>query len=338
MRKKPNPKLVGAFVLGALVLLVLAVAVFGSSRWFRSTQVAVAYFDRSVAGLNSGAPVTFRGVRVGQVKDVALKVDAAELSAQIPVYLEFQLDRVDWSGQEGFTEAQLARMVDKGLRAKLVPQSLVTGQLMVELNFEPGTPARHVGTGDVPEIPTTESEIQALLGSLSKLPVQDLMASASQALTRLNQILGGEQMDRLAPTAVETLEAYRKLAEEMRARLGPLADEVGRGAEAATGSFRQADQSLRRMEQEMTKTLETIRMATERLEAKLGPLSEDLRTTSGAATGAFEEAQRVLNQDSRTQRDLRRALEEFANAARAVRALAEKLERNPNALITGKQR
>lgn len=345
MRKKPNPKLIGAFVLGGLALLVIAVAVFGSSRFFETTRVAVAYFDRSVAGLNEGAPVTFRGVRVGQVKNVALRVETENLTARIPVYLEFQLNRIDWIGDGGFDEEQIDRLIAKGLRAKLVPQSLVTGQLMVELNFEPETPARLIGGSDVPEIPTTDSDIQAFVSSLSTLPLKDMIAAATQAVTRLNDILGNEDTAALAPTAVDTLQEYRRLAEDLRGRLGPLTEEVSESARAATGGFRQAGDSLRRIEGEMTTTLETVRQTVRLLKDEVTPLAQDLRTTSGAATGAFRQAEKTLESADRTldpgsaaQRDLRRALEEFAGAARAVRELAEKLERNPNALITGKTR
>jgi len=345
MRKTTNPKMIGAFVLGGLLLLVLAIGIFGSSRLFETTRTAVAYFDRSVAGLDQGAPVTFRGVRVGQVKKVALRVEAEKLSARIPVYLEFQLERIDWVGEEGFTDEQIQRLIDSGLRAKLVPQSLVTGKLMVELNFEPDTPARLIGGADVPEIPTTESEIQAFVSSLSTLPLQDLMASATQAVTQLNELLGQDQIDQVAPMALQTLSEYRKLAQDLRGRIGPLSQDLSSGAKAATESFQQADRSLAQMEREMTKTLEAVRAATQTLQQRVDILSQDLRGTSQAATGAFEQAERTLNSadqtlepGSATQRQLRRALEEFANAARAVRSLAEKLERNPNALITGNQR
>jgi MlaD protein len=75
MARKPNPALLGAFVVGAVILAVLGLVIFGGGKFFRSTQSWVAYFDESIKGLAVGAPVTFRGVKVGSVTDVKVVVD-----------------------------------------------------------------------------------------------------------------------------------------------------------------------------------------------------------------------------------------------------------------------
>ena len=75
MARKPNPALLGAFVVGAVILAVVGLVIFGGGKFFRSTQSWVAYFDESIKGLAVGAPVTFRGVKVGAVTDVKVVVD-----------------------------------------------------------------------------------------------------------------------------------------------------------------------------------------------------------------------------------------------------------------------
>ena len=346
MRYRPNPKLIGAFVLGAVFLAVIAVAVLGGNRLFQTTRTAVAYFDQSVAGLSTGAPVTFRGVRVGQVKQINLRVETDELSARIPVIMEFQLDRIEWAGEQGFNQEQLDRLIERGLRAKLVSQSFVTGQLAVELNFEPEVAVRMVGAReDIPEIPTAPGGLQQIKNSLESLPLKDILTRTVTTLERINKLLDQPAVQKLAPEALTVLREYRGLAQDLRGEVGPLVKQVNESADTANQTLDRTNQAVKTIEQELTRTLRSVRQVTDTLNARIGPLADKLERSSDAATGAMRQteqtmasANEVIEPGSATQRDLRRALDEFARAARSVRELAEQLERNPNALITGKGR
>ena len=89
---------VGAFVLGALALGVAAILLFGGSRLFTPTARAVVFFEGSVAGLDVGAPVTFRGVRLGSVIRITLNYSPSTGTARIPVTIEVEPDRITWEG------------------------------------------------------------------------------------------------------------------------------------------------------------------------------------------------------------------------------------------------
>ena len=346
MRYRPNPKLIGAFVLGAIFLAVVAVAVLGGNRLFQTTRTAVAYFDQSVAGLSTGAPVTFRGVRVGQVRDINLRVGTEELSARIPVFMEFQLDRIEWAGEKGFTQEQMDRLIDRGLRAKLVSQSFVTGQLAVELGFEPEVPIQLVGErDDIPEIPTAPGGFEQLKSSLENLPLKDILTRAMSTMDRINQVLDQPAVQKLAPEALGALREYRGLARDLRSEVGPLVEQVNQSADTANQTLDRTNRAVEKIEQELTRTLRSVREVTDTLNGRIGPLADKIERTSDAATGAMRQTEQtmasangVIEPGSATHRDLRRALDEFARAARSVRELAEQLERNPNALITGKGR
>ena len=66
MSKKTNPKLVGVFVIGAIVLVITGILAFGGLQYFSSKIKFVAFFPgASLSGLDVGSPVTFRGVKVG---------------------------------------------------------------------------------------------------------------------------------------------------------------------------------------------------------------------------------------------------------------------------------
>ncbi|MBV8915632.1 MAG: MCE family protein, partial [Acetobacteraceae bacterium] len=182
-----RPAIVGGFVLGALALAAAAVILFGGSRLFATTSRAVTFFEGSVAGLDVGAPVTFRGVRLGSVVRVALAFDPATRIARIPVTIEIEPDRITWEGARPGT-ADYSRLVAAGLRAQLASQSFVTGQLRVDLDFRPDTPIRMVGDTGLPEIPAIPSELEQLRSKLTELPLRDLVDAAQRALNSVDRL------------------------------------------------------------------------------------------------------------------------------------------------------
>src|SRR3984885_2404132 len=140
MSKKVNKTVIGMFVVGALVLLMAAIVVFGSGELFKRTNKFVLYFDGSVKGLAVGAPVMFRGVSIGTVKDISLIYDSKAGTITLPVIVEIEQDRIQ--GAPSFGELDGAKkMIALGLRANLEVQSFLTGQLMISFDFYPDRPA-----------------------------------------------------------------------------------------------------------------------------------------------------------------------------------------------------
>ncbi len=161
MAKQANKTLIGLFVVGAIVLLVAALVLFGSGKFFTKTNRYVAFFEGSVKGLSVGAPVMFRGVRIGKVDDFQVYYDAKEQKFKIPVLITLYPDKVHGVGMEGdSSEAENRLMWDQmlkdGFRAELQIQSLVTGQLAVQLDFYPGKPLKLYGLKDFDLPPDTK--------------------------------------------------------------------------------------------------------------------------------------------------------------------------------------
>ena len=77
MAKRANPAFVGAFVIGAIALAIAAVALLGSGSLFRNTHQFVCFFDGNVNGLRVGALVKFKGVEIGEVRQILLSLNAA---------------------------------------------------------------------------------------------------------------------------------------------------------------------------------------------------------------------------------------------------------------------
>jgi paraquat-inducible protein B len=185
MGRRANTTLIGAFLVGAVALIVIGILVFARGQFLSEKRTFVLYFDGSVKGLNVGAPVDFQGVRVGSVTDMGVQYLAAENAFRIPVYIELEAGRIRQMGvreKEADRRAFLKSLIDRGLRAQLGTVSLVTGQLFVQLDFHPSTPVRLVGTDpDVPELPTIPTTLQQasaaaqeLLEKLGQLPLDHL--------------------------------------------------------------------------------------------------------------------------------------------------------------------
>ena len=196
MNKKFSPTLIGGFVLGALVLLVIAVIAFGSGQLFRKTREFVLYFDSSVNGLRIGAPVKVKGVEIGAVKDIRFQIAADTQLNKIPVIVEIDLDKLTSRGAKAAAAEDVKSfrqiIVERGLRGQLMTESLVTGLLYVGLDFFPGSPIQLVQKPDrdhkYPEIPTVPSYLEQ---------AQD---TAAKILTKLEEVDFKAMMESVAKT------------------------------------------------------------------------------------------------------------------------------------------
>jgi paraquat-inducible protein B len=308
--KKASPTLIGAFVLGALALTVVAILTFASGRFFGETHEYVLYFDGSVNGLLVGAPAKLRGVPIGTVSRILLRFEQPEEDRRIPVLVE--LDERAIRGVGGGTmdlERRIEEMItQEGLRGRLETQSLLTGLLYVGFDFYPGTPdARIRPPGsvppEIPTVPTTLEQAQATLEEvLMKLREADLdklvedLASTVKGMQRVMNSEGltkaVDSLDELTGELRETLASVRSLAGSADDQIEPVAAEVRRTAEQTRLLLERAETTLRR---------------TEVLLDPDAPLLYQLETT----------------------------LAETRRSARALRDLADSLERNPSSILFG---
>ncbi len=352
MARKANPRVVGSFVVGAIALVVTAVAVFGSGEFFTEKQRYVLFFQGSVRGLTIGAPVVFRGVRIGSVSKIEALIDGSDLSVRIPVYIEVLpgsvdeinippdvLEQLDTEAPDGAPRI-VEILVQQGMRGRLGLQSFVTGQKFIGLDFHPGTEVRYAGVDvGVPEIPTIpsafeqlEASIEGLLGQLRDLPLQELIEGF---------IRNGEKLE-------VTLEAITKLAQTVEREVEPLAKSVTATSDEAKKTLEIAGRRLRLQEGEVlhnfNKTLTSADRFITALDRDLSESADDVEQLIKNANGALSQAEtllRTVNRDLGPQSPIRfevlTTLRELRTAATSIRILAEFLQRNPNALLSGKK-
>lgn len=357
--KRANPKLIGAFVLGAVALVVIGVLLLGGAKFLTEKRTFVAYFEGSVKGLNIGAPVEFQGVRVGAVTDIQLQFLTAGMELRIPVFFEFEPGKVTQVGDHADAKRQyLKPLVERGLRAQLEMQSLVTGQLIVQLGFYPNTPIRLVGDGKVPEIPTVPTAMQEVaqtvtqaLTDFRQLPIPQLVGQLMETAQGLNTIIHSPDVKTLigsmsatAQVAERSLQSVDDHTEQVMARLNDTLD-------AATALIRDSQQLVRRVDTQVLpmstgiqKTLDSLRTTMQdsqqllrHVDARVTPMADNLMETSTRLRATITRVQQVVDGDVvRLLQDTNKTLQEFSGTARSLRLLADYLERNPDSLIYGK--
>jgi len=334
---------IGGFVLGALALVIVGVGVFGSGKMFRRTQEFVMFFDGSVSGLNVGAPVVFRGVKIGSVTDIQLTFDPKDFSFRIPVLVELEPHRVTGVGKGVAPQEQFKSLVEKGLRAQLVTQSYVTGQLMISLDLLPERPAEFRGDGSLPEIPTVPTVMQQLARKLEDLPLEEMVNKIVRSVDGIKALINSPELRGSLGSMEKALQELAELARNLNQQVGPLASSLQETILDYGKLARHTDMQVARTCATAQDTIREFGRLARDVEGRLSGLSSMLEKTLGSTQGAMDQARdtlgsarRIADENSPVVQRLTMALEEMALAARSVRALAEYLERHPEALIQGK--
>ena len=329
MNKKISPTLIGAFVIGAIALLVIAIIVFGSGRLFKQTREFVLYFETSVNGLRVGAPVKFKGVEIGSVKNIVLQLEKDTQVARIPVIIEIDLEKLTARGAAGTIaedpEAFRKAITDLGLRGQLLMESLVTGLLYVGLDFFPGTPVNLVqqtgGDHKYPEIPTTPTTLEQaqdavtrIINKLEQIDLKGLIKSLEGTVAGFSQLVNSpelksalQRLDRTMPKIDDAIVAIRKMISSLDGNMTTLSTNLQQTSDAARGAMQQAGMTLKQTD---------------------AALKE--------AEAAMINIRGLSDPESVTFYELGRSLREVSAAARSLRLLSNSIERNPRALIFGK--
>lgn len=200
MIQKTNPKLIGIFILTAFFIFIAAFLLINQDRFFSRTVKYVLYFQGSIKGLNIGSQVVFNGVPVGRVIGISLVTDIQTMEVKIPVYIETNRNSfiIVNSGSSSMEEIRqyTDKMVARGLRARLEPQSLLTGQMMVGLSFYPDTPIVLQNTNSkIIEIPTLPSTAEELSQTLQRLPLRQTMNNMNELLKEMRALVGTMNAD-----------------------------------------------------------------------------------------------------------------------------------------------
>jgi len=329
MSKQANKTLIGGFVVGALALVVIGVLLFGSGRFWKERPTYVMFFDGSVKGLNIGAPVIFRGVRVGSVTDIFMHFDGKDLSVRIPVLVELGEGKVEAINMGAVKEIQegpiaafppiMEEMIKRGLRAQLQMQSFVTGQLLIALDFYKDTPARTVGAiNEYQEIPTIPTSLQTISRKLEEIPLDQMVARLNSSLDGIDRLLNSPELAESIDNLNRTLEEIHNLVRNVDGRIEPL-----------FAGIQGAVKDYSKFAQDINSRIDPLASGADEALKSIGSAAKRADKVLGKLEGLFSE-------DSVTMVELKNTLREFSTAARSIRLWADYLERHPEALIRGK--
>src|SRR5512139_525432 len=327
MSKQASETLIGAFVLGALGLVVAGVVVFGSGELFRKVNKDVMFFEGSVKGLQIGTPIVFRGVQIGHVTDIVLRVNAKDLTAFVPVYAEIYPQKiVPIEEKLSYDEQYLQALIEKGLRAQLQLQSFVTGQLIVNLDFYPNTPVRLVGLEKkYHEIPTIPSSMEQLTKRLEELPLKEIADRLNETLAGINRLVNSPDLQASIGSLNQMLKDSDTLVKNLNAEVGPLASDIKGTTDAARKAFVQAEKTLRFDEG-----------APGQIASGIKETLSSAQATLKATHKAVENINGIAGQNANLGYEIGRTLEQIAELSRSIRVLADYLERHPEAFLRGK--
>lgn len=335
MSRRANPTAIGLFLIGAILLILVGLATFASADWFDEDTIFVSRFRESVNGLDIGAPVKFKGVPVGQVTDLLIRIDLDDRSFQVPVIYKIDMSRlnsrtgthVDLSDPD-----VLQLQINDGLRAKLQMESIVTGKLYVELTYV--TPTGPVDLGPdsygLPEIPTTPSllasiseEAGGLVEGLQTFDISVINENLIRLLVRANEKIDALDVAGINTSLVEASQAFEDLARSPEIRVA--LREVPGMSEQFNLTMLEAQTLIRNLDSTIVPVGTQLEAANTEIAATLQMLRQ-----------AVGEMQRSFSTDSGIAFRMEEALISMTEAAEALELLARSLERNPSMLIRGK--
>jgi paraquat-inducible protein B len=343
---------VGALALAGLGLIAAA-AVFSGGQWFSATERALLRFQTSVFGLQVGAPVVLRGVRVGQVQAVALAPLGAGTVPVVPVTVELERERLQQllgdtapgataSGSTSPMPTLVPALVQRGLVARLATQSLLTGQLYVELDVEapgPGRGALAAVPGALPEVPTRANRFQALEDQLGALDLTQLGRDLASVAASVRQWTAGGEIPRVLAQLGRAADSVQALSARLDRELPPLA----RDARGTLADARQVLDTVSRQAERVGTQVGTSASAAagaaaevQALAASARPLVAELRRSADELSRAAAGLAEVSGPDSALRHEAGRTLADLARAARSLRELGDTLDRHPEVLLRGR--
>ncbi len=336
MANRVSSAAIGAFVLSSLGLAAIAAVILGSGKLMQRPHDFICMFQGSLNGLKVGAAVKVRGVQIGVVKQIQLRLhegqgELRQVSiAQQPMPVILELDEREFKskggGSKAFHQGRLDELIKAGLRAQLNMESLLTGLLYVDLNFHPHAPLHlylEPGSGPYPEIPTIPTQLE------------QIREDATRALAKIGEV----DFKRLTDAITDAGLSVKQLAGDPQ--LHQAIASVNRIV---------SDPDLRRAIDQLDETLVNVNKAVvsvkntiDRTGSKIDPVvasfqktSTDLQAALAQAQSTLASAQLLLSPGSPMTHKLDATLAELTDASRSIHDLADYLQRNPSALIRGR--
>src|SRR5215469_12060273 len=318
MGKRVSPAVVGAFVVASLAILIVGLVVVGAGKIFRKPTRFICMFQGNLNGLKVGAPVKVRGVQIGEVSAIRLRLDPSEGELRsgfngfrLPVIIDLDQTMLKERGalSTALSERRIEDWIKQGMRAQLQTESLLTGLLYIDLDLHKGTQPNFVlqPGGPYMEIPTVPTDLAQLQERLV------------DALDKFEQI----DFKGLINSATDAANSIKSLT--------------------SSSDLKETLQSLKVTVANLNQMIVTTRQVLNNANEQIGPLITDIRETSNETDKTLKEVrdtlvrlQQGLDPNAPLLVHLNQTLESLDQTSRSMGELADYLQRNPAAVIRGR--
>lgn len=330
MNEHAKARSIGIFVSSALLVLVVGVALLSSGSLFKRTDQYVVVFDRSIKGLNIGSTVTAQGVPIGQVVDIQVLYSEQLKKIVLPVYIEVKdigLKTSHGVSVDMYTPAHEA--IVGNIQARLVPRSLVTGQLMIELEVNQKQVGRTIDiTSDVMQLPLLPSQfdeagaaIEDILRNISAVDFAGISDDLKALVNNVSRILESESISTLTDEVALASRELHTLLESLNAELPQTVAKFHNSME----SVRTSSERFREFNERGLKILPDAKQALDQLTQTLQQAEQTLTAYEG-----------LVNSDSNLRYQAQQNMQQMEQTLRTMNELLENLQRNPESIIFGK--
>ena len=328
-RKRIDPRVIGSFVVGAIILSVAGLLFFGPGGLLTETSRYVIYFDSSVKGLKVGSPVRFRGVKIGQVKEINVRVRPKNFEFYIPVVIEIETARIRADGTKKSLmdtlkmtlqdEDLMLPLIAKGLRAQMALDSLVTGQLYVNLDMLPEAPLIITGyDSDYPELPAITSSLAEITRTFENIPFKELADKLISSAEGFETLVNSPNLHNALANLDKTTSQLNQFLENLNERFVPLVDTLEQTIEDGQTTIRHLDQKIDPLSEQLSQAAQAVHNA------------------SVKTSAAMEQVKGLTGDDSQLMEQFGQTLHEMNMTAREIRYLTSEIEQDPQILLRGR--
>lgn len=311
MNRKSLSVSVGLFVILVIAMTVTLVLFLNTDGFSRA--VAQRYqilFDTSIKGLSVGAPVTLRGVQIGEVMNIKTQIFHDQVKVLNVVTVDMYPDAISEQGM-GREDNILGQLVSQGLSAQIRLQSLLTGLLYIEVDFSDNEPVMQPVNTAYPQIPTVPNDLEEFVERFESINLAEMGSKLNEVLHNVARLTGDDRLSELIDNVGNAFVSMEKMSVTMSE------DMAGIRKEFASMSSDAGE-------------------VTQLLRAELPVASRQLTETMAQLQKTMDLAAQTLAPDSPLMYQLNQSSKDISRTFRAVEDLANMLQRQPDAIIFGR--
>jgi paraquat-inducible protein B len=316
-----NPLILGAFIVGGIVLAVVALLALGSTNIFKPTGHFLMYLPDSAQGVGPRTAISLEGVRVGQVDQIHVLYERQTRKSIVSVVCRITENLLtDVHGRQiNLTDpSTIQDLVAEGLFAQVQTSGLV-GSKFIELGFNPvsaPTMPTDMPASPYPVIPTVPSTMSELTDNISHILSKIREMDFPGISQRLEDVLAS---------------ARRQIGELETNRLTTHISDA-----AASFDHFMSSPDLHQAVTRIQTAAGSLQTLVTNLNSQVPPVVTNLNTTLASAGQTVQDLRDFLALRNELGQQMQDLLKQLNRTARAIEQLADFLERHPNALITGR--